>query len=176
MNTFKDLYNFLELARNNRKYPESVANNIKSALKIFENELNQEEKKSIEMIVDNMEDIFLEVVNHNNEKGIASLSAYKARVLRIIKDYQRYGKEPSKIQNWEPKERKSTALLNNKDKKDKTKDKPTALLSPAINTPVDSANKIELALEKGTATMLLPVQISNTDAKKIKGIIDALAG
>jgi len=174
MNTFKDLYSFLELAKNNRKYTESVANNLKSALKIFESVINEQEKNSIDLIKDNMEPIFLEVVNYNNEKDIASLNAYKNRFLRVVQDYKKYGENPSKIQNWEPRERKSTPLLNGEDKKDKEKDKISHCLSTPINNPVNSVNKIELSLENGNATIILPTKINSTEIKKIKSIIDDL--
>lgn len=164
MDNFKTLYGFLEFSKNNKKYTNPVANNIKSALKIFENELTEEEADSIDLAQQNIEEIFLGVVGHNKQKSIASLNAYKARVIRVIQDYQKYGKNPSKIQAWEPRERKSTPLLNVKDKKDKD-------LSLPINTPVD---KIELSLKNGVAQISIPTDISQSDAKKIKNVIDAL--
>ncbi|HQK64024.1 MAG TPA: hypothetical protein PLF16_02640, partial [Candidatus Staskawiczbacteria bacterium] len=103
MDNFKTLYNFLEFSKNNKKYTDPVANNIKSALKIFEHELTEEEAGSIDLAQQNIEEIFLGVVGHNKQKSIASLNAYKARVIRVMQDYQKYGKNPSKMQTWEPK-------------------------------------------------------------------------
>ena len=40
MEKFKNLYDFIDLAKVNHKYPGNTANNLKSALKIFEKELN----------------------------------------------------------------------------------------------------------------------------------------
>jgi hypothetical protein len=164
MDNFKTLYGFLEFSKNNKKYTEPVANNIKSALKIFEKELTEDEAGSIDLAQQNIEEIFLGVVGHNKQKSIASLNAYKARVARVMQDYQKYGKNPSKIQTWEPKERKSTPMLNVKDKKDKD-------LSLPINTHVD---KVELSLKNGSVRISVPTEISLSDAKKIKNIIDAL--
>jgi len=164
MDNFKTLYNFLEFSKNNKKYTDPVANNIKSALKIFEHELTEEEAGSIDLAQQNIEEIFLGVVGHNKQKSIASLNAYKARVIRVMQDYQKYGKNPSKIQTWEPKERKSTPLLIVKDKKDKD-----------LSLPIDTlVNKIELSLKNGVAQISIPTNISQSDAKKIKNIIDAL--
>jgi len=172
MSGFKDLYNFLEFAKNNRKYPESTANNIKSALKIFEKELTENELNSINLVEDTIEEIFLNVVSDNKEKNIGSLNAYKARVLKIIKDYKKYGVDPSKIQGWQIKTRKSTPLLNQKDKKDKNIDNQHFELSNAINNPV---HKIDLSLKNGKrATITLPDNIDLHEAQTIKAVVDAL--
>jgi len=164
MDNFKTLYGFLEFSKNNKKYTEPVANNIKSALKIFEKELTEEEANSIDLAQQNIEEIFLGVISHNKQKSIASLNAYKARVIRVIQDYQKYGKNPSKIQTWEPKERKSTPPLNLKDKKDKD-------LSLPINTRV---NKVKLSFKNGVVQISMPTEISQAEAQRIKYIIDAL--
>jgi hypothetical protein len=169
---FTNLYDFIDFAKANKKYPESTANNLKSALKIFEKELNTEELKSIEMVEDSIGEIFRSLVITNKNKSIVSLNTYKARLLKVIKDYKRYGREPSKIQNWFAKTRKSTPLLIKKDKPDKNKIK----LSNPIDTPVDNCHKIELSLEHGRAQILIPKDITDKDAKTIKNIIDSLIG
>ena len=121
MEKFNYLYDFIDFAKANRKYPESTANNLKSALKIFEKELNPEELKSINMIEDSIEEIFRSVAIANKDKSIISLNTYKARLLKVINDYKRYGADPSKIQKWVIKTKKSTPLLIKQDKTDKNK-------------------------------------------------------
>ena len=96
MNKFKDLYEFIDFAKGNRKYPENTANGLKSALKIFEKELNLDEINSVDLIEDNIEEIFINVVGKHKDKSIGSLNTYKARLLKVINDYQRYGINPSK--------------------------------------------------------------------------------
>ena len=103
---FISLYDFIDFARANRKYPDNTANNLKSALKIFEKELNAEELKSISMVEDSVGEIFRSLVIAHKDKSIVSLNTYKARLLKVIKDYKKYGAEPSKIQHWVAKERK----------------------------------------------------------------------
>ncbi len=176
MNTLSDLYNFIDIAKNNRKYPQSIANNLKSALKIFEKELNDHEINSIELMELNIEEIFINLVAHNKDKSIGSLNTYKARYLKLIKDYKRYGTDPSKIQNWTVKPRKSTPLLNKKDKQDNNQDKPQQALSNFTNTPVENVHKIELALKNGAkATIILPQSITQSDAEIMKGIVDIIS-
>jgi hypothetical protein len=168
MNKFSDLYDFVDLAQSNRKYTESVANNLKSSLKIFGKELTEEELGSVNLIKDRIEEIFNNVANNNKDKSIGSLNTYKARLLRIINDYKKYGANPGKIQGWTVNKRQFTPLLNNKDKKDKSLSLPT-------NTPVESVHKIELLLTNNfIATLLIPKNITAEDAKIIKAVIDSL--
>ena len=170
MDKFADLYNFIDFAKANRKYADNTANNLKSALKIFEKELNEEELKSIDMVEDSIGEIFRSLVITHKDKSIVSLNTYKARLLKVIKDYKKYGAEPGKLQHWVAKTRNSTPLLIKKDKPDKNKIK----LSNPIDTPVDNCHKIELSLEHGRAQILIPKDITDKDAKTMKGILDSL--
>jgi hypothetical protein len=171
MDKFINLYDFIDFAKANKKYPNNTANNLKSALKIFEKELNTEELKSINMVEDSIGEIFRSLVIANKNKSIASLNTYKARLLKVIKDYKKYGVEPGKLQSWVAKTRKFTPLLIKKDKTDKK----MIILSNSINTPVENFHKIELALQDSTkAIITLPKNINSKDAKILKNIIDSL--
>jgi len=171
MDKFINLYDFIDFARANRKYPQNTANNLKSALKIFEKELNLEELKSIDMVKESIEEIFRSLVMAHKDKSIISLNTYKARLIKVIKDYKKYGVEPGKMQNWTVKEKKSTPLLIKKDKSDKK----NINLSKLIYGPVENAHKITLSLGSGSAQILIPKDISAKDAKTIKDIIDSLS-
>lgn len=172
MDKFIDLYNFIDFVKANRKYPENTANNLKSALKIFEKELNAEELKSIDMVEDSINEIFRSVVIANKEKSIVSLNTYKARLIKVIKDYKRYGVNPSKIQSWTVKTKKSTPLLVKKDKIDKNKTR----LSNSIYEPVDNCYKIEFSLRENAKVLLsIPKNISPKEIKIIKTIIDSFS-
>jgi hypothetical protein len=171
MDKFINLYDFIDFAKANRKYPDSTANNFKSALKIFEKELNAEESKSIDMVEDSIGEIFRSLVIANKNKSISSLNTYKARLLKVIKDYKKYGAEPSKIQHWVVKTRKSTPLLIKKDKTDKKK----INLSNPINSPVENCHKIELSLDNGNIQISIPKKINSAEVKIIKNILDSLA-
>lgn len=170
MDKFINLYDFVDFAKANRKYPDSTANNLKSALKIFEKELNVEELKSIDMVEDSIGEIFRSLVIANKNKSIVSLNAYKARLLKVIKDYKKYGAEPSKIENWVTKIKKSTPLLIKKDKIDKK----NIVLSNSINESVENLHKIELSLDCGKAQILISKNITLKEAKMLKDIIDSL--
>ena len=167
---FANLYDFIDFAAANRKYPSNTANNLKSALKIFEKELNAEELKSISMVEESVGEIFRSLVIANKDKSIVSLNTYKARLLKVIKDYKKYGAEPGKIQNWIAKTRQSTPLLIKKDKADKK----NIRLSNLIKTPVENFHQITLSFDCGSAQISIPKNIGAKDAKTIKNIIDSL--
>ena len=173
MHKFKDLYDFIDFAKGNRKYPENTANGLKSALKIFEKELNVDELNSIDLVEDNIEEIFINVVGKNKDKGIGSLNTYKARVLKVIKDYQKYGANPSKIQGWVTKAHAGVDhKLSKKDNLDKETDKNQTPLSDHTNTPV---HKIELSLRDNIKSVItIPKDISAKEIKMIKSILDSL--
>jgi len=169
VNKFSDLYDFIDLAQSNRKYTESVANNLKSALKIFGKELNEEEMSSVSLIEDNIEEIFRIVANNNKNKSIGSLNTYKARILRVISDYEKYGQQPGRIQGWPVKEKKLTPMLNAKDKKDKP-------LSLPKHTPVESVHKLDFALKDGSRAILtIPTNISPKEISTLKSLLDSLS-
>jgi len=166
MHKYSDLYNFIDFAKGNRKYPENTANGLKSALRIFEKELNIDELSSIDLVEENIEEIFINVVGKNKDKGIGSLNTYKARVLKVIKDYQKYGVNPSKIQSWVIKYHKI-------DRPDKIIDKKETALSSYTNTPV---HKIELSLTgNNKAIITIPKNINTREIKAIKDILDSLS-
>ncbi|MCX6724083.1 MAG: hypothetical protein NT155_02810 [Candidatus Staskawiczbacteria bacterium] len=171
MTKFINLYDFVDFAKANRKYPANTANNLKSALKIFEKELNAEELKSIDMVEDSIGEIFRSLVMAHKDKSIVSLNTYKARLLKVVKDYRKYGIEPGKTQNWIVKTKKSTPLLIKKDKTDKNNIK----LSDPIHSPVDNLHKIDLSFNSGKAQISIPRSITKEDAQTIKNIIDSLA-
>lgn len=174
MDKFDNLYNFIDFARANRKYPDSTANNLKSALKIFEKELNIEELKSIDVVESSIGEIFRSLVIANKNKSIISLNTYKARLLKVIKDYKKYGAEPSKMQSWFTKTRKSLPAGRQAHQKDKT-DKKNIRLSNVINAPVENSHKIDLSLTCGKVQILIPRDITKSEAETIKSIIDSVA-
>jgi len=151
MKKFIELYQFLEFAKNNRKYPESTANNLKSAIKIFEAVLNEDELASLDLVVERLDEIFFSVISRNKDKSITSLNTYKTRLQRVLEDYKKYGADPSQIQNWYI----STPRLITKDKPDKLSDKPLSDLSSPTHTPVNNVHKLEFIVQKNSRIEIL---------------------
>lgn len=176
MNKYQDLYEFIEVAKNNRKYAENTANGLKSALKIFEKELNLDEINSVDLVEDNIEEIFINAVSNNKDKGIGSLNTYKARLLKVINDYQKYGIDPSKMQGWATKLNKTIhTKVKKKDTLDKRQDNHQIGLSEHVNTPVHNCHKIDLALRPHlNFSLVVPRDVSHKEIDKIKKILDSL--
>lgn len=101
---FKDLYEFVNSAVKSRKYPESTAQTLRAALKLYEQELNEEEQGSIDSFRKNIDQIAQAVFGKNKLKFSAtSLATYKSRVLKVVNDYEKYGTDPTKMASWSPK-------------------------------------------------------------------------
>src|SRR5688572_12350319 len=97
------LHDFINSAVKSRKYPESTAQTLRAAVKLYEQELNEEEQKSVELFRKNLEQIANAVFNKNKLRFSAgSLATYKSRVIKVINDYEKYGTDPSKMAAWNP--------------------------------------------------------------------------
>src|SRR5438309_906563 len=114
MNTFKELYEFINLAEKNRKYPANTAHGKRAALKLFETTLHPDELESLELIEERMKEIYLSLISkHKDAFSIQSLNTYKGRLLKTIHDYKKYGHDHKAFAQWEVKIRKQ----KNKDSK-----------------------------------------------------------
>lgn len=100
MNKFVALYDFVDRAVKNRKYPSNTAHGMRAALRMFEVEINEEEKASIDKFRDNLDQIYQSVSIKNKDVAASSLMSYKSRVSKVLKDYERYGVDPTKMANW----------------------------------------------------------------------------
>ncbi|MEK7096319.1 MAG: hypothetical protein AAB896_03460 [Patescibacteria group bacterium] len=103
-NDIQNLYEFIDGAVRSRKYPVNTGHSLRAALKIFELELNEEERASAEKFQENIEQIYLNVFNKNKNRFSAiSLATYKSRIIKLLNDYDQYGRDPNKMVNWTPK-------------------------------------------------------------------------
>ena len=104
MKNFNSLYEFLDRAVKSRKYPPNTVLGLKTALKLFELELHEEEKSSIKKFKENLEQIYQNVCTKNGKKFSSdSLYTYKLRVTRVLNDYEKYGEDATKMAGWSPK-------------------------------------------------------------------------
>lgn len=170
MDIFSKLYDFIDLAQKNRKYPPNTAHGKRAAAKIFDTVVTVDERQSLKLIEERMEEIYLSLISkYKDSFSIKSLHTYKGRFLKVIQDYRRYGKEPDAMVHWEAKHRKYTI----RNMKDSAKDIPIHNLSFPTHKGV---HKLEISLESGEiCSIQAPSTISKKDAQKIKGVLDALA-
>ena len=77
---------------------------MKTALNLFEKELNDQERESISDFEKNLEHIYQNVFSKNkNSFSAGSLVTYKSRVAKVLSDYAKYGSDPVSMANWSPK-------------------------------------------------------------------------
>lgn len=168
---FLKLYEFVDLAEKNRKYPANTAHGRRAALKLFETVLHPDERQSLDLIKERVEEIYLSLISrHKDSFSIQSLNTYKGRFLKVLEDYQKYGTTPDAIISWQVKPRKYT--IQN-EIVDEIKD----ISLPHSSLPVHrGVHKLDIALESGQiCSIQTPTAISKKDAIKIKSIFDALA-
>jgi hypothetical protein len=102
MSSYQELYDFVDRAKRNRKYPEATAQSLRAALKVYDAELSDEERASIAKVKGDFEQITRSVFNKNASKFTASsLATYKSRVLKVFTDFEKYA-DPAKMNNWMP--------------------------------------------------------------------------
>ena len=100
MAKFNDLYEFIDRAVKNRKYPSNTALGLKAALKLFENEANDDEKNSLDKFKQNLDQIYHSVSIKNKDVTAGSLATYKSRVNKVLREFEQYGIDPTKMNNW----------------------------------------------------------------------------
>jgi hypothetical protein len=166
---FSKLYEFIDLAEKNRKYPANTAHGRRAALKLFETALNLDELESLDLIQQRIEEIYLTLIaRHKNTYSIQSLNTYKGRFLKVIEDYKRYGINPDSIIQWEVKPRKYAS---------KDKDTEEDSIQEDVSLPVHrGVHKLQIALEDGSyCTLELPKTIDSKDADTIYKILKSIA-
>lgn len=169
MDEFNKLYEFVDLAKKNRKYPANTAHGRRAALKLFDTVVTPDERQSLKLLEERMNEIYLNLISkHKSSFSMKSLNTYKGRFLKVIQDYKRYGKEPDAIVHWEAKHRKYTV----RDIKDDTKD--TSLHNLSFPTH-KGVHNFQIALDSGAVCNIeTPPKITTEDAQRIKNIIEAL--
>ena len=170
MDEFLKLYEFINLAQKNRKYPPNTAHGRRAALKLFETVLHPDELESLELIEERMKEIYLSLISrHKDTFSIKSLNTYKGRFLKVIQDYKKYGANPEAITHWEVKQRR---YKNNPISHAKDKDIVLSNISSSIHRHV---YKVHISLEDGTnCAMEIPEKITKKDASIITKIIASL--
>ncbi len=103
MKKFEVLYDFVDKAIKSRKYPENTGISLKTALKLFEGESNEQELNSVDEFRKNLDQIYQSVFTKNKKLSAGALATYKSRVLKVLNDYEKYGVDATKMANWSPK-------------------------------------------------------------------------
>ena len=170
-----EVYDFIDSAIKSRKYPENTGLALKTALKLFEVELSNEEKESIDLFKSNLDRIYNEVFQKNKSRfSVDSLATYKSRVNKAIGDFEKYGLDPSKMANWQPKT--ISRGKRSPKKAEETILPPSASMPeiPALESRINF-NRVQITLKDNTrATIEIPVTASSLEVKKIITILSSL--
>ena len=176
-NTIKTLTGFLQTAEKNRKYPANTVYGIKAAFRLFAQELTDEEKESINTFNNHFEQIYQSVFNKNKAViAASSLETYKRRMQGLIKDFEKYGVDPSKMATWDRPIRKNPSKKNILKKDNQEKKDPVTFpeeLDLDKNIPM---HRLELSLRPNVkAIILVPSDLTKEEGDKIKGIVEYLS-
>lgn len=179
MPNIKTLFEFITLAERNRKYPPNTAFGLASALKLFEQELNEEEKESLETFISRLPQIYQSVFNKNKLKmSTSTLETYRRRILKVVKDYEKYGQDPTKLQSWNPLSRTIAKKTSKKNEKNlqiiegqiSDEERPRSV-SVSVNRHEINLKRIDS--EDAKAIIIVPADLTLEEAEKIKKYIDA---
>jgi hypothetical protein len=171
----KSLESFIDAAEKSRKYPRNTAVAYKSVLNLFAQELNDEEKKSLEKVCDNIGQIYNNVFNKNKSKmTVATLETYRRRFNSLISDYRRYGMDSSGMAKWR------RPLRSVSPKRSMNGSEETKVSDPSYveDIPVQSSHELsrfELSLRPGIkAVVVVPSDIKKSEVGQIKKLADFL--
>jgi len=166
----KDLEDFINAAEKSRKYPRNTAAAKRSALRLFDAELNDDEVQSLDSFEKNFDQIYQELVNKNKaDMSASSLVTYKRRVSGLIKDYKKYGLDPTKMASWNRPVRKVSRKTSNFKKNEQVAQQGIEL-SKNVNM-----SRFELPLRTGVkAIILIPSDVTKEEVGKIRKYVDFL--
>lgn len=171
----KDLFEFIDRAERNRKYLPNTANNYRTPLKIIEGELSDEERSSVDLIKEHLDQILHFVYSKNPDKWSASsIEEYKRRLRRLIVDFEIYGNDPAKLASW------SKPIVTRKSKADKPqlgykiKDRNEIMSGFSNVQEVSSLTKHEEVLSKGKAVIFTPSELDHNDINVLRAYINYL--
>ncbi len=178
MRTIKDLYEFIDTATRNRKYPTSTAQGLRAAIKLFDSELNDDERGSLDKIKTNLDQIYQSVFAKNKSFTASSLATYKSRLLKVISDYEKYGNDPTKMANWNPKVVVRAPRKALKDTLASSQDESTSANTNTRQSDEptgENMHRLELALRPGVKfVVVVPQDLRTAEATTLAAILKSL--
>ena len=170
-NTVKSLMDFIDVAEKSRKYPSNTASARRSAVRLFEPELNDQERESLETLKKNFDHIYQTVFTKLNKINMTaeSLQTYKNRFLGLMKDYEKYGLNPTKMASWNRPVRKMSVnrAVKNGDE--------LPLHPGSSHQGETEMSRFELPLRQNVkAIILVPSDITKSEVEKVRKYIEFL--
>ncbi len=173
--TVHSLSNFIDAAARSRNYPASTAAALRTALRLFEKELNDAERSSAQTFSENLDTVYQSAAGrHQKTISAASMYTYYRRMKTLLADYQRYGTDPTAMATWNrPKRAVRVPAPNVVVPAQVSRHEPAHTPSPVV-PDARAAHRLEIALRPDVkATLILPTQVTAEDATIIKAFVDA---
>jgi hypothetical protein len=189
----KELKEFVDYAEKNRKYASETARGKRTAFRLFEKALNEDEAASVDLINERFEKIYSEVVQKNKMSvKMSALEVYKRRIRGLLNDYKKYANDATAFNLWDSGKKTSTqkkgasanfskvapriveAQIVEGDMVDEEK------LLGAVARQEDSIfstdfNNIEFFLRSGfKVNLILPADMTQKEANRLKHMIDGM--
>lgn len=189
------LIEFIDKAVRNYKYGKPTGAALKSAVRVFSEVLQDDEKNSLELFEKRVDDIVNRIdIKFPKKYSAESLMVYKSRVLRAINDYRAYGRDAQAMAGWSPKQKRPTTSAAKKTGHSKTtivRDAdhiiegvevrsfpgtlPMLVPSQSDGQGVKMEN-IDLPLQGGRGiTIYYPADLSVNEAEKVASILKGIA-
>lgn len=170
---------FVEKAVKLGKYPSNTGAGYLAAIKTAERALLDDEPKTIDYLLDHVEELF---VRQNVKLSPQSIPVYVGRIKTVSSDYKTYGVDGAAIYKWTRGSRKrATKTKNNKENNiSKAENQDGENLTnndwSVPSMPNESGVKLNLVswrLRPGLMIRIeLPEDISEQDVNKIKALLD----
>lgn len=163
----KSLYEFVDAAEKDRKYPMNSAAGIRAALKMFEDEMNDDEKSSVKLFKERLDQISTSVFSGNKDKiSASSFQVYVRRIKRVLKDYEAYGSDPKLMASWSPAKK---VVSPKKLKADDSGSIKTPDANKNENENQGDRDRYEINTGSGKITFFVPSNISENEV----GLLDS---
>jgi hypothetical protein len=177
------LKGFIEKAVKLGKYPSNTAAGYFAAIKTAERALLEDEPKSIDYLVDHVQELF--VRQNDLQLSPQSIPVYIGRIKKVCADFRTYGTDATAIYRWNRTARKRTS----KSSETKEEKSPIAENHNSVNQSengftqhLQTINDIKLnlvswRLRPGVVIRIeLPEDLNDKDVKKIKALLDVELG
>ena len=198
MTSVKELKEFIDYAEKNRKYASETAKGRRAALKLFEDELNDDEKSSIDLVEERFDRIYQSVFQKNKQNiTTSSLETYKGRVRSLIREFKKFGSDPAAFNAWDMTRSRTKGSLDSESTKtkDHSGNKQASkrasdiieaevlgdVRGDGMNNNMFSINKMlqidddmleyPFAFTNGVAKLQLPKNINQRDAKRLSDFV-----
>ena len=170
-----DLLEFVSEAQRMGIYPGNTAYGLKAAIRRVAPVLTEQEASSLETFKSHLEAIFQRAFNLSKGKVNArSLAVYQRRLLRLINEYEQYGQTPQAMSGWKRKGKVSVGVRSERRIVSQSRIGSAELDAADDAKSSPSMHRLEVSLRPGVrAVLMLPFDLTEDEAKRIKTMIDA---